>query len=1725
MSDKAGKFDFSFTPFNAGDYYCFDDGTHKTTSSSRVTDQVDIVNLTHDVTFRYGYAPNDFQDLFFTRTVTVPAYMIPNEGDFTAVLSSPSTVELTWTVPAYDGEQYKDDQWVVERDDNKDFTHPSTVCQKPFSVGETQYSYTQDISDLNLNGTQYYRLRRTAVSNWGWADAVTRKAQVDIATEHRFVANPKATMYHYNTEVTITWDWTGSIWSKNSKLTIVRTNEMRGTIATINVPAEDIEKQRYIDKLPTTCDIYSYKMYVTPGSSSYAAQEEVAVAETNGKLYCASMGKILSLETSKGYYGDRTILKWTTDENPIESFAIMSREHGSEASFNQIGQLAASAGSTNYTFKDDMCVPGVIYDYQVLAITTCGGEAQSQKSATVLGFSGATGTVNGRITYGSGQAVKDVVVRAVPEESDMTQNMAYYSNGATTNAGILAYLEVKDGSLMKNATNSATIQVWAKIEDEGELVTKPGMFTLAANDYGKAVLTAGSDTLVGNRKVGWSWREDDDDTPLEYFQLTAVITPDSLLMYVNGEKDASIKRTAAIFGEDTKVQMNRLRGSVDEVRLWSKALDAKTIAYNYNTYLAGNEDGLEAYYTFNPCTDTEFWDRSRVGNEYRKRDGVVVKTRTKVIKFETTTDTPTLDQLSYNGITDEDGSYTLRDVPYYGNGTSYTFVPDLGIHKFDPTKEMRFLSKNTENFTVNFTDVSSFPVSGVVYYENTNYPVEGCNLYVDGTVCTKDGELIATDKDGHFEISVPIGDHFIEIRKSEMGHTFANAGRYPADPHGIGLRHTFDRAMTGLTFYESTLVNFSGRVTGGNVEGGKALGLGESVNTIGQVELVLQASNPDYSLNVTRTVGESGLVDVNKNTETLPVAAAQSGKSSYTFGSEAWRGAKVDEVDNTKNIYIRTDKETGEFSAMLPPLKYKLLEAKIVKTNESVISADQGLPEYDLTNPSMTVTDSLAYEDGTVLSYECHKKAMITHHTAPMFSVKDKNAQPGAFGIKEYTVSDQYGKATIDDIYTVDGNGKVTYRHDAPLFVMCDPYDFVLEGYEEYTNADNGTVSKEPLAGVVVTIANNLADNQPVYYEGDNAGQVADGQNTLVTLDENGQAVYRWKGGLPNISESPDPNVPDYSRTISMSYEVDGRTYQWDGNPLHGIVLGNLTTGTNFVTAGPDKVEMVLRDPPGTASHAEWTEGTTVTITNTIAGMWKLDESLSTTTQLGIKQEIAVGVGVATINKMEVDNDIKVGIHIEDEGENAKTSVSTITTERTISTSDGIDFVGSKGDVYIGRSTNVTFGKARQVGLTRESETAPIELTKKDVISTGLSFGTVFNYTQFYIETVLIPNLEALLEQTLITYDGDIESYTNNTDKPVYLTHWKPGDENYGKKNYDITEMALAQIFGKSTISGPNYWMIKPSNAKPDDCFQDEVNWLIEQIANWKQTIANNEKDKVMAYNNKDSYFDKNISFDSGAKVSYTWHNENTKGTKVENQFTTCITGGTEWGAAINGIGVKFELECENGGGVHTEESTDSIKSTQFVYELAEDGNNDALSVDVLKSPAGWSPIFHTVAGQTSAPYEGKEETKYYEPGQHVLNEATMQVEVPKIGVEVATLSDVPTGSAANFTLLLTNESESDADVFYKLLMLEHSNTNGATLKIDGEPLTDGRRFRIAAGETVKKLLQLSQSDYSVLDYENIGIVLASESQVDIIADTTYVTAHFVPSSSDVSLHIDRPLL
>ncbi len=1529
--------------------------------------------------------------------------------------------------------------------------------------------------------------------------------------------------------ITVKWQCPEFKGNESYAFKLLRTESKNGQpgddwteVATVNVTDKGKTQYEYTDTRDLKlCPTYIYKVQTTMLENKLFSSTNILEGRITGN------SQVTAVNATKGDYNGLVKVAWEADQvgADVTRYEVARRVKGTDT-WGTIYKTSGTASS--YYYEDQTALPGQYYDYKVVSITTCdGSDTRLEKSDD--GFSRATGIVSGRITYGTGTAVAGTRVALVRGDGTQQQGGQFYAL-RVSGAGDGVFLSKDSETLNKYfASKPYTLQMMIR-PDDSQTGTTPTILDLG----GKLQLTLGAADTDG-KGYPLTLKSASASAPTGIYlkpnaftsltlavdaagaaTVTAVNADDSVTVVPLADKlnakvqFADADNTGLCLGGSYQSSADRaFTGYIDEMRVFSdKALSREEILANYNHTLCGTEDALVAYWPVD-----EGFSGQTTAYDYSKTSGVANGNHARLGAGTLPTGSiiPTSQQLGLFALTDTQGNFVIRGVPFTGEGTNYMVIPALGVHEFSPTYSTRYVSASSlVHSGVDFTDVSSFPVSGTVFYEGTDYPVEGCTFYVDGTICSRDGELIQSAEDGTFTISVPIGDHFIQVKKD--GHVFASAGRYPADPNGAGVKITFDREIKNMEFIDQTLVNFTGRVVGGSIEGEKPVGFGASHNNIGITELVLSPTNDRYRLNVVKKVnGTSYSYETN-------TAKASVESDTSTIASHSWRGAG----DAAKKIFIRTDSLTGEFSAMVPPLMYNVESIKVVATGLSVGDATT----VDATNPLMQLTDTLVTENGARHEYAYNCKLRQTYHSAPSFTVTQRGHDDGAFGLSKYEIEDANGKLAINDIYTIDTNGKVTYNYGGAIFESEENYTFDLKGFEEYVNHDvknQPVASRVPLSNNVVTINNALSASQSVYLENNTAGKPAGSlvelESNQLQLDSLGCAVYTWKAGLPNITAP-------YTRTLSISYDIDDRTYNWDGSGMNGIILGSLPTGNNFVTSGPDVVEMILRDPPGTGSSAEWTSGTVTSKSTSYGGVWSTENEVIATGKFGFDiTTLTGGIGIGKIDEIKNTYDASAGLNVTTQGESASTWSRSVTTTRTISTSSASEYVGANGDVFIGSATNLIYGLARDVNFRRQGTSDKAALELKDVVTTGLNFKTMFNYTENYVENVLLPNLRAMRNSLLQTV-ASTQGFSNTTGHTVYLTTLAADDPRFGSSNHDKKAWG-SKATKHVSISGPSYTMIAPSNN--NQCYSDSVEWCNSQIQIWENTLAANEKEKVLAYENREKHIDQNFSFDSGSSVNMSTQVEESHGSTTDWTLTANVILDKTWIAAFNELGVETHISTRTGGGTHNTWESGTTKLSSFSYTLAEEGDDDALTVDVYKYGA-YSPIFRTRGGQTSGPYEGEVKTKYYRPGTTIM-EATMQIEVPHITVDVPTVSNVPTGSAANYTLRLTNASEIDEDVYYKLLMIDESNPDGAKITIDGMPLTDNRIIKIPAGQTVTKAMQLWQTNTSVLDYKNIGIVLASQSQYDPtstwdqIADTVYVSAQFVPSSSAVTMKLDRTTL
>ena len=108
---------------------------------------------------------------------------------------------------------------------------------------------------------------------------------------------------------------------------------------------------------------------------------------------------------------------------------------------------------------------------------------------------------------------------------------------------------------------------------------------------------------------------------------------------------------------------------------------------NYDHLLIGNEPNLETYWTFDEGLKYQFFDYSQDGTFYHQHHGKVGS------NAETSTLTPSA--LSLKAKTDQDGNYIIQGIPFAGAGATYSIVPTFGVHRFNPTQQLRYIGNNS----------------------------------------------------------------------------------------------------------------------------------------------------------------------------------------------------------------------------------------------------------------------------------------------------------------------------------------------------------------------------------------------------------------------------------------------------------------------------------------------------------------------------------------------------------------------------------------------------------------------------------------------------------------------------------------------------------------------------------------------------------------------------------------------------------------------------------------------------------------------------------------------------------------------------------------------------------------------------------------------------------------------------------------------------------------------
>lgn len=1568
-----------------------------------------------------------------------------------------------------------------------------------------QYSFT----DNNVTAGTTYRYKIRIVGDpqtlgYVYTDYITKEIMVQgpITITN---SNINASVTNNTSTAGIDISWVDPT-NNETGFTLIRRDLIDGSNISIPLP---INSTSYSDLTsnsngPAICNNYEYEVQVTNNCVNDLTIGTIDSLPTGADLKLAKDIQDTydknALKIDKGYNKDVINLEWTVANNAtsITNQEIWRHE------INAIDTvLIASLTGGQRSYSDNAALPNKQYQYFLQGSATCENLSNETNMVNGIGFRSPYGIVTGNIEYTGGLAVPNCKVSA---------------SGLNLNTGSISFDGNKDYVMLVDTANSIDqnfVQERKDLQFLSGNQAKSIEFWINSNDYsGASVFRIGATNgalilkTPTNSSTATTWQlvsgtqtfSFNLDIPTnEWHHLAITYDGDSLRLYHNGS-NYTMDSLEMKWQNSTNISMSFMtigangvfsptwqsfNGKMTEIRFWSDARTEDEINQYMNSYLKGDEDKLEIYYRTNEQSGKFLYDASFDANGYHRRHAEITQ---HYNVFDTSyynntsfvSDVPPADKLGAIALTDNSGNYVIPRYPYSNSGEVVTIVPFIPFHQFQPNSRTVFIGENTPVANnQDFTDISSFDVTGTVMYardinndgeitDGTNgtldereIPAEGLMLYIDGQAAIKDGQPIYTDQSGNYEISVPIGEHFISIEKPN--HEFA-VGRFPETGYW-----DFQTPLSGVDFIDKTQITIIGKVAGGANEAEKKVGFNNGKNNLG-------------------------------------VAGLKFESTLFSFYADT----------------IYTDSTTGEFQHQIYPLAYEIkgidIDDVIIPTNpefNNFFNAE--LVDYTNTPPLQTKTDSVFNNDGSlafVNTLDFHVEKSWNYRSPHTLIVSNLDDGP-------VTGVDYIAKLTADG----QKDSVSTSGFDYDVYQQNHEYAFKIRATEIYINKDLDTVDwvYDTLGAkdVTININNNMATNP----------------TSSFTMDETGEYIYSFIAGDPNtatlITDSIGPN--DFTKHIDITSSYGSASDVWN---YDAYVVGSILLGNSFATQGPDIVEHVLRDPPGSNSTASITQGSTFSSEYTwgIVGSTGLEHSMG----VSVGADFTMGIGIGT--RTDIESSVTDNYTLNTSAGGGESYTQEVTIEETISTSSDPYYVGADGDLYIGKSYNMNFGVSNNLTLLpqavcdagaacKSDSSISINGTKyriglqKGFTMSPTGYNTYFVYSEKHIKEELIPDLEELRNQEL--------------QKSYYTVHFtNTNDPKFGSNNDDLLWGGLASTgtpYQKEAAdtTGPSYTFSRTWG--PNEVQTDSVRWYNQQIRLWKEAIAKNEKEKLNAINGQ-SYtaagnngaigndtdrsgvllnqevdeLEENISFSSGTTV---------------NRSTT-LTNAISWNSSFE-VNVSYELALEteaklSNTGITTNHSislgleqsnawsTGTVRSTNFAFTLEDNDVGDFYSVDALDGGSVNGPIFKIQGGQTSCPYEAADSTDFYNPGTP-LQIATQQRDLPAVTITPGTQVGIPATQAATFQITMSNLNQDD-DRYYKLEVDQSSNPDGLILLIDG--LNPNQTFLIPAGSSIIKTLTVHKGPVEY-DYTDVRLVLKSDCESSIQDDASF-NVNFIPTCTPV---------
>jgi len=1316
-----------------------------------------------------------------------------------------------------------------------------------------------------------------------------------------------------------------------------------------------------------------------------------------------------------GDHLDRVELKWEIVDDrtgpPVTDENVLIYRNGTVLTTLPLDQTE---------YQDFNVFPGEEYEYAVVPGNKLGKSHQIEEG----GFLNPNGTIIGTIETRNGNPVPDVKVVLTP------------------NLGRSAYMEVDDyvyfPEMLEGLEGAYTLEGWFRSIDSGDQTLFAVVDSATAQPFVRVQLTDGGRLRWEHRGAG-SEQSDLVTTPVSYtddsewhhFAAVLDTTDMGMILYVDGRivahgtagEKIGQQKAQLVFGKLGANQNEQyFQGRLDDWRLWDRARTRPEIRRDLDRTLEGDEEGLMAYWKFDEVKGETLFDLTR-----NDQDGILCGIeRSEFIA-----------PVFVSGVTDENGNYAIRNI-FYGTGTTFTATPQkhtpIGRSlKFDGVDDYIAFQFDRLDLTGGYTAEGWFKhpgANGPVTLFSAVAPLNGAN-HANVTLLD-DGRL----QFGHLGSLVTSTEGY----DNEFWYHFAA---------------TFDGATGSLALY----------VDGVEVGAGSGTAIDEAS------AFVLGRQAPETaSRHYLGWLDEIRVWDRARNLEQINAVRNQVLKGDETGMIAYW---KINEGDGLLVTDATAADHTGE---ILGGAQW----TDDIPLNEVFTHTFDPESRQVILNPGNTTVDRVEFTDISQIAV-----AGFFKYSGTTCFIQGAEILVNGESLLPPIFTDENGRFIAEFEPGAKGQQiSVSYReHDiAPGFIELPRITVPITGlfFED--------IVKREIGGKVVGGACSFPIT-PSQGQLEVTARSVDGciEETVVPHVDNG--TYTIKD-LPPINYQlsvahPNPEIDAFFAAENLSLEQESQTFDFVYRAAPEVVV----SGFPVTSCGLPVVDQLQRLNIDIDIVETYVSQGTANSCPAADGLLVIRDNISDRNE-PIELEFENGSAVYQIRGGD-PNILAGGDHPYQKNIQ-------------VTATDDLD-----RNATVEEWVYVTGQRPRQTAFATTSPEIPLmivrappgdgsyafwskETTVEQTIGFSMNKGLG---TESFFDVHLGPDIEfevgiGYAQTTEIDVTMDLststsinvnqassreQTWTFSTEETISTT---AGGDVYvgGAMNilYGITDVLEIDDSTCGVSVRPDI-IIAPDGFATHYVYSElfitsNVIPGLEAIGDvkaadlWRGFIARNNRLKERAT------FSRNISFDAGTEFEFSETTEVTESSTVEFEVELDQAVAIEAGVTVNGLGATGGVRVSTQMSTGKSQTTTRTSANTFGFLLADNDQGDAFTVNVLKDPVYGSPVFQTVSGFSSCPWE---------PDTVPRDGAQIQISPPQ-------QIDVPPDELATYTLNLGNISQTDEERNYELRVLNESNPDGAVMAVNGVILEGGLNFFIPAGQQVEAELTVGrgQSNYFFDDLE-----------------------------------------